>query len=437
MVGYRTESQDPAGASELDRYLATALTPLLESIGFVCERFANSVPGAGPFLIAKRIEPGAERTVFTYGHGDVVRGYADAWFEGLTPWKLKVRDGRWYGRGSADNKGQHLINLQALTQVLSEEGKLGFNVVALFEMAEERGSPGLRAFCEEHRDELQADFLIASDGPRLSADRPTLFMGSRGLMNLDLILEFREGGHHSGNWGGLLANPGIVLAHALASLTDAKGRIMVDGWRAEPIPEAIRAAVADLSVGGGPNDPETDPTWGEPGLTPGEQVFAWNSVEVLAMICGNPEAPANAVPPSARARVHIRFVPPLEPAEIVPALRAHLDKRGFQAVQIEAGDSMRPTRLVPDHPLVAWAAASLQETTDQAPVLLPNLAGSLPNDVFTEVLGLSTLWVPHSYPACSQHAPNEHVLPEVMEEGLAIMAGLFWDLGNAPPATLS
>ena len=74
--------------------------------------------------------------------------------------------------------------------------------------------------------------------------------------------------------------------------------------------------------------------------------------------------------------------------------------------------------------------SSIQNTTSKKPVLLPNLGGSIPNDVFACTLGLPTLWVPHSYPACSQHAPNEHVLPEVMFEGLMMMTGLFWDLAE-------
>jgi hypothetical protein len=74
--------------------------------------------------------------------------------------------------------------------------------------------------------------------------------------------------------------------------------------------------------------------------------------------------------------------------------------------------------------------ASISATTGRAPAILPNLGGSLPNDCFADVLGLPTVWIPHSYPACSQHAPNEHLLGSVAREGLAIMTGIFWDLGE-------
>ena len=96
---------------------------------------------------------------------------------------------------------------------------------------------------------------------------------------------------------------------------------------------------------------------------------------------------------------------------------------------------MAATRLDPDHAWVRWASASIAATTGALPAVLPNLGGSLPNDCFADVLGLPTIWVPHSYPACSQHAPDEHLLADVAREGLQIMTGLFWDLGapGSPP----
>ena len=130
---------------------------------------------------------------------------------------------RWYGRGTADNKGQHSINVAALGQVLALRGRLGFNVKWLIETGEETGSPGLRDVCKSERAALAADLFLASDGPRLAAGKPTLFLGSRGAFNFNLTVDLREGGHHSGNWGGLLANPGTILANAIATLVDARG----------------------------------------------------------------------------------------------------------------------------------------------------------------------------------------------------------------------
>ena len=90
-------------------------------------------------------------------------------------------------------------------------------------MGEEIGSPDLAEVCASMRDELAADVFIGSDGPRLSAERPTIFLGCRGGLRIHLDVELRDGGHHSGNWGGVLANPATILANAISSLVDAPG----------------------------------------------------------------------------------------------------------------------------------------------------------------------------------------------------------------------
>ena len=101
-------------------------------------------------------------------------------------------------------------------------------------------------------------------------------------------------------------------------------------------------------------------------------------------------------------------------------------------VKIEATreEMFHATRIDPEDPWVLWAMESLARTSGKKPALLPNLGGSLPNDVFADILGLPTVWVPHSYAACSQHAPDEHLLAPVAREALAIMTGLWWDLGD-------
>jgi acetylornithine deacetylase/succinyl-diaminopimelate desuccinylase-like protein len=427
-----TESQNPARASELPAYLKEDLQPALEAMGFEC-RLIEHPKAKAPFLYAQRIESLDLPTVLGYGHGDVIRGLETEWREGVTPWDLTELDGRWYGRGIADNKGQHSVNLQAMGCVLAERGHLGFNAKFIIEMGEETGSPGLKEVCAENADLFKADLLIASDGPRLRADRPTLFLGSRGCINFDLSIESRAGAHHSGNWGGLISNPGIQLAHAIGSLVSDHGEIKVPEWRPKALPDAVRRVLADCEVDGGANGPQIEPEWGEPGLSPAERVFGWCSFEVLAFKTGNPENPVNAIPPRAKATCQLRFVVGIDSSDILDALRRHLDRHGFGYVQITAArdEIFNATRIDPDDAWVTWAANSLQTTTQKKPAILPNLGGSLPNDIFTDVLGLKTIWVPHSYPGCSQHAPNEHLPPELLKEALQVMTGLYWDLGTS------
>jgi acetylornithine deacetylase/succinyl-diaminopimelate desuccinylase-like protein len=430
-VAIRTESQDPASAPALQAYLADELVPSLAALGFTSVIHANPVPPYGPLLIARRHESDALPTVLMYGHGDVIRGQDKSWTRGQGPWVVAADGEKLYGRGTADNKGQHSINLAALAQTLAARGgKLGFNVTWLVETGEETGSPGLAEFCAAHRAELAADVLIASDGPRLNAASPTVFLGSRGVANFDLTLNLRDGAHHSGNWGGLLRNPGTLLAHAIASMVDARGRILVPGLRPPPIPANVRAALAGLEVGGGPGDPEVDADWGEPGLTPAERVFAWNTLDVLAYRTGNPDFPVNAIPASAKAHLHMRFVVGTDVAGLREHLLQHLREHGFGDIEVSEPMVMAATRLDPDNAWVRFALGSIEASTGQKPVLLPNLGGSLPNDVFADILGLPTVWVPHSYPACSQHAPDEHLLLPVARQALVLMTGLFWDLGE-------
>jgi acetylornithine deacetylase/succinyl-diaminopimelate desuccinylase-like protein len=220
-VAIQSESQVPERASMLARYLDGEIAPSLQRLGFATETVANPA-GAGPMLIAERREPGNRTTVLGYGHGDVIRGLEAEWAEGLSPWRLQRRGDRLYGRGTADNKGQHTINFAALDAALKIRGRLGFDIVYLIETGEEVGSPGLREVCQHYRDRLKANVLIASDGPRLGPQRPTLFLGARGAFNFDMHVDLRDGGHHSGNWGGLLSNPGIILAQAPAKADNAR-----------------------------------------------------------------------------------------------------------------------------------------------------------------------------------------------------------------------
>ena len=428
-----TESQNPARAAELRRYLTDELQPRFEELGFAC-RIIEEAKAKGPFLYAERIEDPGLLTVFGYGHGDVIRGLEEQWQEGLDPWLLTDRDGLWYGRGVADNKGQHSVNLAAQAAVLKVRGKLGFNAKWLIETGEEAGSPGLREVCRAHRDLFRSDVLIGSDGPRPDQKRPTVYLGTRGGASFDVFIDAREGGHHSGNWGGLLSSPAIQLVHALSTVTSATGEILVPEWRPKGgLPQAVRDALAGLEMDMGHDAPAIDPNWNEPGFTGPEKVFGWSSFEILAMESGNPKGPVNAVPPRAWARCQLRFVVGVDMDDIIPALRRHLDARGFGFVRVEpAREEVFPaTRLDPSSPWVSWAMGSMRRSSNAEPLLLPNLGGSLPNDAFSDILGLPTIWVPHSYNGCSQHAPNEHLPPELLREALAVMAGLYWDVSES------
>jgi acetylornithine deacetylase/succinyl-diaminopimelate desuccinylase-like protein len=436
LVAIQSTSQDPAHAAALQGYLDDGIRPWLERMGFSIEVHPNPLPGHGPILLAERREDTGP-TVLTYGHGDTVLGMAGQWDAGRDPWTLRREGDRWYGRGAADNKGQHVINLTALEAVLAERGgRLGFTLKLLLETAEEVGSPGLREFVAMHRDALAADVLLASDGPRVQAGTPTLSTGTRGSYHFDLLVDVRPGGVHSGNWGGMTRDPAIILAHAIAAIADRHGRILVPGWLPPAIPPAVRGALAGLELTAEGGAATIDPEWGEPGLTAAEKVYAWTSFIVLAMTSGKPESPVNAVAPNARAHCQIRYTVDVDPEGFVPALRAHLDAAGFPEVQVVPyGVRMAASRTSPDDPWIIWVAASMAGSLGRPVQLIPNSGGGLPGDVFVDLLGTPLAWVPHSYNGCRQHGPNEHLLIAPAREGIAAFAGLWWDLGEAgvPP----
>jgi acetylornithine deacetylase/succinyl-diaminopimelate desuccinylase-like protein len=432
-VAIPTESQEPDRAPDLDRYLRDEIAPSLEPLGYSCAIFPNPEPGGGPFLVAERHEGDDLPTLLTYGHGDVVRGIPEQWRDGLDPWTLTAEGDRWYGRGSADNKGQHSIVMAALAQVLTERGSHGFNSKLLIETSEEIGSPGLDAFVASAAERLKADVFIASDGPRMKPATADLKLGNRGAIAFDLSITLREGSRHSGHWGGVLEDPGVILAHAIGAIVSERGRILIPEWLPKSVPPKVTEALRGLEI-----DPE-DPTlvmpedWGEPGLSLGEKMYGWTSFIVLAMITGRPEIPVNGVQPDARARCQIRFTADSDPENFLPALRRRLDQAGIGMVDIvPAGhNGFGAWRTDPENPWVDWTLASMERTLGRAAMLVPNSSGGLPSDVFGKRLGCPVLWIPHSYGGCRQHGPDEHVRPAILREGLQIMTGLFWDLGDA------
>ncbi len=433
LVAFPSTSQDPGHEADVQRYLAEGIQPWLKRLGFSVEIHANPVAGFGPILFAERLEGPDCPTILTYGHGDTVRGLDDQWREGLSPWLLTVEGDRWYGRGTADNKGQHALNLTALEAVLAERGgNLGFNLKLILETSEERGSIGLRAFVAEQADRLAADVLIASDGPRVMPDVPTIATGTRGTYHFDLLVELRAGGVHSGHWGGLTTDPAIILSHAIGCIMDRNGKIMVRDWLPRNgVPAAVRAVLDGCPAGGGGESASIDPNWGEPGLTPAEKIYGWNSFIVLSMLSGRPENPVNAVAASAIAHCQIRYTMDSDPAGFETALRLHLDEQGFPEIRIDNPQIRMPaSRTDPGHPWVRWTVGSMERTLGKRVQVLPNSSGGLPGDVFVDYLGVPLVWIPHSYNGCKQHGPDEHLLIGPAREGLAAYTGIWWDLGE-------
>ncbi|AVC45475.1 peptidase M20/M25/M40 family protein (plasmid) [Rhizobium leguminosarum bv. viciae] len=428
LVARPSVSQSEGEPEHLRAYLTEDIGPLLNRYGFATDIYENPLPGGAPLLIGSYFEKDNLPTLLMYGHGDVCNGEQHRWRDGLRPFELVQEGDRLYGRGTADNKIQHLINVVALGLLLEANGKLGFNVKFLLEMGEEKGSYGLREFVTAKRHELAADVFVASDGPRHAPATPTIFLGSRGAITFEMVVRLRDSDCHSGNFGGLLADPAIILGHAIASITDARGQIRIPEWLPNSLTDDIREALADLP------HPLNDPDWGEANLTPPERVYGWNSFSILATSSGSIGAPQSAISGTASAIGQLRFVVGTDMEDILPSLRRHLDAHGFRMVKIsQIGEPFKATRLSPGHPWVHFVCDSIEKTIQKRPHVLPNLGGSLPNDIFADVLGLPTIWIPHSYADCGQHGPDEHALLSIAREGIKVMTGIFLDIGERVP----
>src|SRR6202021_2759781 len=387
-VAFQTESQNPERGDALRAYLEQDLQPALSQLGFAT-KLIESPSGKGPYLLAEYRESSSAPTILMYGHGDVVDGMVGEWRDNLDPWRTTTSGNRVYGRGTADNKGQHSINMSALRAVREARGgRLGFNVQFIIETGEEIGSRDLRQVCESLRDELSADLFLASDGPRLSADRPTLFLGCRGGIRIHLDVNLRDGSHHSGNWGGVLANPATILASAIATLVDGNGRLLVEQLKPPRLSNQIRSALADVKIEPMPDEPALSDNWGEEALSAAERLYAWNTLEVLAMSAGNLDKPANAIPGRAQAILQLRFVVGTKVDNIAEVVRTHLHSKGFPMIAVQATQRFAASRTDFESPWVNWTAESIRQTTGKAPAVLPNFGGSLPNDGFSDSLGL-------------------------------------------------
>ena len=205
------------------------------------------------------------------------------------------------------------------------------------------------------------------------------------------------------------------------------------GWIPPVIPNSVRQAIRDVLIEDLPGMPVPDPGWGEPGLSRSERIYMWTSVIVLASISGQPEGPVNAVAGNARARVQIRHTVDVKAEAIVPALRAHLDAHDLgvvQIVQVTERDAFPASRTDPDDPWVRLVARSMHQTAGRPPNIIPNIDASGPSEYFKQVLGVPVMWTPQSFGGCGQHGPDEHGLGSLFRDGLGLMVGVFWDIGE-------
>jgi acetylornithine deacetylase/succinyl-diaminopimelate desuccinylase-like protein len=387
-----------------------------------------------PLVLGHRDGPPGGPTVLVYGHYDVQPpDPLDAWTS--PPFEPQVRDGRLYGRGGADNKGQHLAQLLAVESLLAVTGGLPCTVKVLLDGEEEIGSPSLAPFADAQRERLAADLVVWSDGPVDPAGGWRLVFGVRGIASFELRARGANRSLHSGNWGGVAPNPLWTLVHLLASMRDADGRITVDGLADDvrPLGPAERDALARLPV-------DVEAVKADLGLAEldrpagrgfAERLAAWPSLTINGLHGGYGGQGTQTVLPSvAVAKCDLRLVDAQRAADVYAKLEAHV-ARHAPGVELVRQGSMEPSRTPMDSPFTAPIRAGMAAAQGTDPLLVPVLGGSLPLHAFTGVLGLPTFGIPLGNADQANHAPDENLDLERFHTGIKTAAAVLVHLGAA------
>jgi acetylornithine deacetylase/succinyl-diaminopimelate desuccinylase-like protein len=381
--------------------------------------------------------PGAP-TVLIYGHHDVQpEDPLGLWLS--PPFEGTVRDGKIFGRGSVDDKGQVLMHLAAIEAHLRVRGALPLNVKVVVEGEEEIGSPSFEAFLARERRRLACDVVVVSDTAVFAEDVPSLTVSLRGLVHWEVTVRGPASDLHSGYFGGLVVNPIEALAKMLATLRNENGEIAVDGFY-EGVPELGAAASAELAAL--PYDGEREAralgvselAGGERGRSPLDRSWFRPTLEING-IYGGYQGPGGKtiVPSFAHAKLSARLVGAQDPALVKRRVREHLERAAGPGVRVEIEDDgdVRAVTTSRDHPAVAAAARAMQRGFGKAPVFIGTGGTIGPVSSFDRILGLPQVLIGVGLPDDAIHAPNEKFDLGQFYGGIETMTYLYDELASS------
>lgn len=372
--------------------------------------------------------------VLIYGHYDVQPpGPPADWHS--PPFEPEVRDGRMYGRGSADNKGQHLAQLLALRALREISGSLPCRVTVLLDGEEEIGSPNLAEAVRRRFPEGACggpDLAVWSDGPVHESGRATVVLGVRGVVSFQLRVTGAVAPLHSGNWGGVAPNPAWRLVHLLASMRTADGRMLIEGAHdgvaplsageqaaLDAIPVDVTQVLRDLGVDAM-----------EPSASSGYyQRLSQPTFTINSLTCEDAGEHRSVIPNVAVAKCDMRLVGGQRPADVMAAIRRHV-ARHDPAVEITFGAAMAPQRTLPELGYTKAVIRGSSAGLDEEPLLIPALGGSLPIAEFSVTLGIPCYGIPFANADERNHAPNENMEVDRFLRGIPGAAGVLLALGG-------
>lgn len=373
------------------------------------------LPGTHPCVFAEwNGAPGAP-TILLYAHHDVQPPMREELWTS-PPFEPTERDGRLYGRGTADDKAGIAVHAASIAAWLKTEGSLPVNIKVLIEGEEEIGSPHLADYLAHYKARLACDYMVLTDLSNYDVGKPSLTTSLRGLVTMDVTVAALKSPLHSGMWGGPLPDPVAGLCKMLATLTDDEGRVAVAGLREQVVPptaeeradyralgmseEVFReqAGVLDgVRLHGAPED-YLEKVWREPS-------FSINAVEA-----GLRKSAGNVLLDSAWARIGLRLAPGMDPDVCTRLVVEHLKAVCPWGLRLDVvpEQGAKPWKTRPDHPVFEVAKKSLTAGYDSEAVCI-GCGGTIPFvDMFTAVLGdVPALLVGIEDPYTNAHSENE------------------------------
>lgn len=361
-------------------------------------------------------------TVLLYAHYDVQPPLDDAAW--VSPaFELTERDGRWYGRGSADCKGGFILHLLAL-RALKANGGVPVNVKVIVEGSEEQGTGGLQQYAEAHPELLAADTIVIGDAGNFRLGLPTVTATLRGMCLLKVKIDTLGGNLHSGMFGGVAPDALAALIRVLDSLRAADGSTTVDGLASDAVWEGLQYPEADFRSDA--KVLEGVELIGEGTIA--DRLWARPAVTVLGIDCPPVVGATPSVHASAGALISLRVPPGVDTAAAVKLLEAHLvANTPWQArLEVEVVGQGQPFQADTSSPAYASMAAALQEAYPGQEMQVAGMGGSIPLcNTLTELYpDAEMLLIGLSEPEAQIHAVNESVSPQELER-LSLAEALF------------
>jgi len=381
-----------------------------------------------PIVYAEKCPHPDKPTVLIYGHYDVQPSDPDELWN-TPPFNPTVIEGRVYGRGTSDDKGQSFTHIKAVEAYHQTGTELPVNVKFIFEGEEEIGSPNLIPFIKEHKDMLACDMVLISDTAMFDEDQPSITYGLRGLAYMEIHVQGPNRDLHSGVYGGAVENPANVLCEIIAKLKNEDGIIQIPGFYdfVEPLTEEDRETFKELPFKeeAFKKDLELEELDGEVGYTTLERATARPTLDVNGMWSGYQKEGAKTVlPAKAGAKISMRLVPDQDPNRISELFAKHVESLAPATVTIEVKAHHGGYPVVIDLDFYGLkAAAKAFEDVYQTNVLFSREGGSIPIVAdFQKVLGVNSILMGFGLTRDALHSPNESFALKDFHRGIKTSA---------------